>query len=262
MSELKPGTPEYQAEYDKEMKRLEAEAGANTDKKVDKPDTTTSKADDKADEKTAEKKADDAKTETAAELTARVEKAEKALKDTQRWGHENAARVKRLEKEAEDRKHAAKRPEILDANPQLEEAIKHVAGTKADEKPPQEQWFESVTVAIPDVNTLLGDKDFYAQAAAKKAELGSEWDNPLIAIRELSAMRTEHLSKQNVQAAVEAARKDFEVKSKKRTAMEVPGGSGGKDASTTTSKEDEEVKRFRTMSTADLNKERSRVLGY
>lgn len=257
--ELKPGTPEYQEAYDKEMKRLDAEAGKDADKKADKPDEITSKADDKAD-KPAEKKADDVKADP--ETVARLEKLEKALKDTQRWGHDNAAEVKRLKKEAEDRKRAETRPAILDANPGLEDAIKHFvkpAGESSREEG-MAAWRSTVSRAIPDVEQLLGDKDFYAKAAAKKSEFGDEWDDPITAIRELSSIRTEHLSNKSVQVAVEAARKDFEVKSKRRNAMEVPGGSGGDKGAP--AKEDDEVKRFKNMTRAELDKERSRVLGY
>lgn len=243
--ELKPGTPEYQEAYDKEMQRLEAEAKPET-----KPEakTTSEEKPERAPEKLE-----------AVDTTAELAKVQKALKDTQRWGHENAARVKRLEKEAEDRKRQETRPAILEANPGLEDAIKHVAGDRAAETDSRQQWLSTVSTAVPDVEELLGDKDFHAKATAKKSELGSEWDNPLIAIRELSSLKAEHQSLKASQAAVESARKDFEEKSKKRNAMSVPGGSGGKGD---TSSNDDAVKRYATMSTAEFAKERSRVMGY
>jgi hypothetical protein len=257
MADLTPGTPEYKEAYDKEMQRLEAEATKEPEKKPAKEVETTSKADDKADDKPAEKTVE-AKTEADGETKARLERVEKALKDTQRWGHENAAEVKRLKKEAEDRKHAEKRPAILDANEGLEDAIKHVAGSREKTEDPKVVWFSSVSRAIPDVDALLGDQAFYAKAQQRKAEIGAEWDDPLIAIRELSSMRTEHLTQKNVQVAVEAARKDFDEKSQKRNAMKVPGGSGGRDTPT---KEDD-VTRWQTMSSEEFAKARSKVMGY
>lgn len=255
--ELKPGTPEYQEAYDKEIKRLEAAAGKKDAKADDKADTTTS-----ADDKAQAGKSDDAKTETADEIQARLAKVEKALKDTQRWGHENAAEVKRLKKEADERKRREDLAEdpVLKANPGLEETIKRVATPAKTEKAPQEAWLETVARAVPDVEKLLGDPAFHAKAVEKKAELGTDWDDPIIAIRELSSIRTEHLNQKSVTAAVEAARLDFEKKHKKRTAMDVPGGSGGKDAASPQT--DEAVKRYSTMSKADFDKERSRVMGY
>lgn len=262
-TELKPGTPEYDEAYKKEMERLEAEAGKKNAKEV--------KADDKADSNTSEAKsqdkADDGNTESADEIKARLEtaernleKAQKAIRDTQRWGHKNAEEVARLRKDAEERKRTEKRPAILDANEGLEDAIKHVAGTREEVKPaPQELWLHSVSKAIPDVETLLADQAFFAKAKEKQAELGPDWDDPFVAIRELSELKVSHQSEKRAQAAVEAARKDFTKKSKERNAMEVPGGSGGKDQSTTNN---DEAERIRTMSAADFNKMRSKVMGY
>lgn len=254
--ELKPGTPEYQEAYEKEMQRLEAEASGGETKPEAKP-ATTSAPDDKAETKAAEKADEKAKTESADEIRARLASVEKALEDTKRWAHGNAAEVKRLKKEAEERKRTETRPAILDANPGLEDAITHVAGTP--KVPPQEQWIDTVARAIPDVEQLLGDPAFHAKAAAKRTELGGDWDDPITAIRELSSIRTEHLNQKSIQVAVEAARKDFEAKAKKRNAMEVPGGSGGKDAGVV---DDDAVKRYQTMSKTEFDKERSRVMGY
>lgn len=244
---MKPDSPEYQEAYQKEMQRLEAEAGKTTEVVVDKPAATTS-------EKIEEKPVDD----PVKELTAKVEKLDKALKDTQRWGHTNAAEVARLKKAAEDRERTETRPALLDANPGLEDAIKHVAGREKPKEAPEE-WLSTVARALPDVETLLSDQEFHAKAAARRAELGPAWDDPINAIRELSSIRTEHLSQKNATAAVEAARKDFEKKAGKRTAMSVPGGSGGKDAPPD---QDDAVKRYQTMSTVDFEKERQRVMGF
>lgn len=255
MSDLTPGTPEYQEAYDKEMQRLEAEANGAGKKPA--ADAATTSTDDDAKPTKADAKKPDAGTETDDETKQRLAKLEKALKDTQSWGHRNAAEVARLKKEAEERKRAETKPAILEANPGLEDAIKHVA--QVQEAPPVQNWLQSVSHAIPDVEQLLGDQAFFAKAQEKRSEFGAEWDNPLTAIRELSALRTEHLTQRNVQAAVDSARKDFETKAKKRSAMDVPGGSGGKDAVQQT---DDSASRYSTMSKADFDKERARVMGY
>jgi hypothetical protein len=172
-TELKPGTPEYDEAYQKEMQRLEAEAKAATRRtprptRRIPPRTRTSR---KA------TKADDDKTETAGRDQGAAGKAErdlqaaqKAIKDTQRWGHKNAEEVKRLKKEAEDRKRHETAPEILKANPGLEDAIKHVAGARdEDAKPaPKERMARVVAKAIPDIETHLGDQAFFAKAKAKQ----------------------------------------------------------------------------------------------
>lgn len=237
-------TPDEQAAYDKEMQRLEAEAsgkGVETPSKVEEPAK-------------AEAKTDDGKTEVDA-LRAKLESLEKSNSDTKRWAQENATKVKRLEKEAEERKRAETKPAILEANPGLEEAIKHVAGTP---QPGQDNWLQTVARAIPDVETLLSDPGFAAKAQERRSNLGADWDDPLNAIRELTDLKTSHLSNRAVGTAVEAARKDFEAKAKKRGAMHVPGGSGGLDSS----KEVDEAKRWAEMPKAEFDKARSKVMGY
>lgn len=236
-------TPEQQKAYDEEMQRLEAEAAK------DAGVTTAPKADETTEGK------DDAVDETAQ----RLEKLEKALKDTQTWGHRNAAEVKRLKEEAENRKRVETRPAILDANPGLEDAISHVAG-KPKENNQEQVWLDSVGTAIPDLETLLSDASFEQKIKARRGEVGSDWSNPLIAIREIADLKVSHLRDRAVSVASEQARKDFEQKAKKRVGMEVPGGSGGRD--TGKGADDSEVKRFQNMTKADLEKERARVLGY
>lgn len=267
-TELKPGTPEYDEAYQKELQRLEAEAKAKGGKQEAAGDdaTNTSAADAKSKDGA---KADDAKTETLEELKVRLdeeqkarERLEKSLKDTQRWAHQNAGMVKKLQKEAEDRKRGESLAEdpVLKANPGLKEAIEHVAKPRQDDaKPaPQEQWLSSIAKAIPDVETLLADQAFFAKAKAKQAEYGPEWDDPFVAIRELSELKVAHLSEKRTTAAVEQARKDFSTKANKRNAMEMPGGSGGKDSQDQTNA----AEKYRTMSKEEFDKERSRVMGY
>jgi hypothetical protein len=253
MSELVPGTVEYKEAYDKEMQRLEAES--DPIKKVEEEATTSPEVkepENKEVPKTEEKAGLDEDSKK------RLDSLEKALRDTQAWGTRQSQELARLKKEREDEKHNARRPEILDQNPGLEDAIKHVARPVSEEKSPQARWLENVQQAIPDVEKLLGDKGFYEKAQAKRNEFGSDWDNPLVAIRELSELKTEHVKTIAIHGAVEQARKDFEVKSKKRTAMEVPGGSGA----SVQSKTEDEAKKMWDMSEADFQKMRSRTLGY
>lgn len=235
MSDLQPGTPEFKAAYEKEMQRLEA--GAPEDKK---PEPITDKV------------------EQPDEIKVRLEKAEKALKDTQRWAHQSREEVARLKREAEERKKVETRPAILDANPGLEEAIKHVVPSQP-EKSRDEIWLETVNRVIPDVENLLNDQAFHAKAKARQAELGESWMDPLVASRELSDLRAQHLSEQATRGAIEQARKDFEEKSQKRNTMSVPGGSGARAPA---QPKDDGAEKYRTMSNADFAKERARVMGY
>jgi hypothetical protein len=187
------------------------------------------------------------------------ERLEKSLKDTQRWAHQNAGMVKKLQKEAEERKRQETAPGDPEGEPRSRRRDQACCRHDDNAKPePKDEWLASVSKAIPDIETHLGDQAFFAKARARQQELGPDWDDPFVAIRELTELKVAHLSEKRTQAAVEAARKDFESKSKKRNAMEVPGGSGGKDAPKT----DDGAKRYQTMSKEEFDKERARVMGY
>lgn len=228
-------TPEFKAAYDKEMERLQAGA---TDKKVDAPIT-------------------EAKVESPDEMKVRLDKAEKALKDTQRWAHQSREEVAQLKREAEERKHAEARPAILDANPGLEEAIKHVV-PPAPERSKDDIWTDTVSRVVPDVEVLLRDEAFLAKAKSRQAELGESWMDPLVASREFADLKAQHLAEQATKGAIEQARRDFEDKSQKRSTMTVPGGSGARAPAV----KDDGAEKYRTMSKADFDKERARVMGH
>lgn len=246
MSELVPGTPEYQEAYDKEMQRLEAEAKpVEKVEAPEKPEAKTPSDDEKPDDELAK-------------VRKELEVERKRVADTQRWAHQNAERIKRLEREQEERKRNETRPAILDANPGLEDAIKHVAAPTEPAQPPQQGWLDAVATALPDVEDLLNNKAFYDAAQARRNALGAEWDEPLKAIRELSALRTEHVAAQRQEAAKEAARKDYEAKAHKRSAMSVPGGAAGRDVSAPV----DEVQKVWGMSDADFRAQRAKVMGY
>lgn len=256
MADLVPGTPEYKEAYDKEMQRLEAEA----DPKDGKAEITSAE-DDKA-----KGGADDAKPDPVEELRKEIAERDKkfdglnkSLRDTQRWAHRNAERVKALERDLAEERKARTKPEILNANPGLEEAIEHVAGPGRKDAQ-GDPWLNPVSRAIPDIEDLLADPAFHAAAEAKRRELGEDWNDPINAIRELSELKGSHLREKATAAAVEQARKDFEVKAKKRPAMDIPDGSGER---VTQEQRDQqkEAERFRTMPKAEFEKERSKVLG-
>lgn len=247
MSEVKPGTPEYDKAYQDEMTRLEAVAGGKKDE---------TKVESHANDDTP---SNDGKAEVVAKKD--FDTVEKRLKDTQRALHQNTAEIARLRREAEERtrKEAeAKVQPIFDANPGLKEAIQ-IASPKAPEKSNDEVWLDTVSRALPDVDGLLADPDFAAKARQKQVELGASWMDPLVAIRELSELKTQHVTQQATVTAIEAARKDFEEKSKKREAMSVPGSRGGRPAAEAP---DDEAARFRTMTSAEIRAEAARVMGY
>lgn len=262
MPNLVPGTPEYKEAYEAEMKRLEAEA-AKGEKKPGEAETTS------AQDGKGKGGADDAKPDPVEELRKEIAERDKkfdglakSLRDTQRWGHENARMVKKLNAELAEERKARTKPPILDANPGLEQAIEHVAGPEKRDVPEGNTWLDTVTRALPDFNDreLLADDAFFAKVEAKRRELGEDWNDPILAIRELSVLRGSHLSEKASAAAVEQARKDFEAKAKKRPAMDIPDGSGTR-ATQEEKDQQKEAERVRTMPKAEFEKMRSKVLG-
>ena len=148
---MQPGTPEYQKAYDDEMNRLEA---GTEPEKVDDPITEPGKAEEP--EKAPE--AEPEKPDPLADIQARLDKTEKALKDTQAWGTRNAQELAKFRKEQEEHAHKASRPLILDEQPELEEAIRHVAGVQSTNEggalEPQ-AWVRQVMETLPDISTFM-----------------------------------------------------------------------------------------------------------
>ena len=173
--------------------------------------------------------------------------------------HANAAELKRLKKERDDAEHAKNRPEMLDDDEfsGLEEAIKYVAGKPVETQADEKEWSDVVGEALPDIEKMLDDDAFREKANQIREQLGSDWDNPLIAVRELGKLREETLRAEAVTKAVEAAKADFAKKKKGLNAMDVPGGTGkGSPA------KPDGVKEIESMSDADFQKQRDKVLGY
>jgi hypothetical protein len=198
--------------------------------------------------------------ERIARLEAEVTSTKKALNDTKGWASRNAAEVKRLRTEQEERDRKANRPQVLDDNPGLEEAVRYVTGAPAAGKPAHDPdaWAEAVGTALPGLDALLEQNaDLHAKATAKARELGEAWNDPLVAIRELSALQLEHERASVAVAARDAAARDFAKRKQQQTAMTVPSGGASRQPPTV-----DQAKRYETMSSADFQKERAKVLGF
>lgn len=247
---------EYDAIYQAEMDKLNAAAGTNepTTEADDTngPDDTTA-ADAQA---PANAEADD----PIKKLEARLASTEKALNDTKAWASRNAADVKRMRKEQEERERAANRPQVLDDNPGLEEAIRHVSGARPASSPDEAQqtWANTVATALPDLDALLEQNpELQVKAKALAQQLGDDWDNPIIAIRELGRLQRDHERAATSVAAQEAARRDFQQKGQKKMAMQVPSGSPTRQPAKV-----DPVKEIEDMSDADFHKMRAKTLGF
>jgi hypothetical protein len=269
------GAQSYDEIYQAEMARLDAEAAAANGATTPGAASTTSTTEPAPNAEPAPAAAvaadpapgattGEPKPETLEERFARLERehegTKKALNDTKAWASRSAAEVKRLKKEQEERDRRANRPQVLDDNPGLEEAVRYVTGAPAAGKPAHDPdaWADAVGTALPGLDALLEQNpELTAKAQAKAKELGEAWSDPLVAIRELSALQIEHERTRVAAAAREAAARDFENRKKQQTAMTVPGGGASRQAPPV-----DAAKRYETMSSADFEKERRRVMGY
>lgn len=253
---------EYQAEYDKAMAALEAEEDGKAAPATTEPEPQLEPTPEPQPEPQAEPVKAEPQGETIEQLRERLAAQEKALKDTQRWAHENAAALKRLQQEREAAEREAKKPQILEDIPGLEEAVKYVAEAPKPQETvnPEVAWLEAIAKAHPDVNDLLNDQAFYQSVEARRQSAGADWNDPLVAIREITAAKLERAESVKA-AAIEQARRDYEVKQTQKAAMQVPGGHAGAAPRETDSQADM-VKRYQTMSDEEFAKEVARVTGF
>lgn len=246
-------SPEYQEAYQAAWAELDAKAGVTTD-----PATTDAEAEAAGEEDATEV---DPVAKRFEELETKAARQEKALKDTQRAFHASQKELAALRKQREEEARAASRPALLDNVPGLEDAVRHVTQTASEEMTPARLdavWFDSVQGALPDLEELLNDEGFEKAAAARRDELGDEWRNPIVAIRELGALRTQHVMAKAVEEATARARADAAKNHKELLALRVPGGSGRGSVERAA---DKSVDAVWKMTPQEAEIERQRVLG-
>jgi hypothetical protein len=250
---------EYQKEYDEAAAALDAAAQATTargaDGKFVKAEPEPEKAPEKTPEPTPEPKPE--QPDPLADIRADLEATKKALKDTQAWGTKNAQEVARLKKESDERKRQAERPAILDANPELEAAIRHVVPQPAVEAvDAHAQWNAIVEAAHPGIFDKTIDPELEAALMKRLGALGQQVQDPLIAIREITAEKLAFTERQvGKRFAAESA------KLAQKSAMSVPGAGAGSGVMTQPDKDLAEVQRIQNMSDKDFQAEVRRVRG-
>ena len=193
------------------------------------------------------------------ELRTRLEKAEKVAQDNKAWGTRQAQELAVLKRERDQQQREAIRPAILDANPDLADAIRYVASDPAprnQEAEQQQNWQSIVEKAHPGIFSTDIDPELETALVTRLGALGEQRSDPLLVIREITAEKVAHAERQmGKRFAVESA------KLAAKSAMTVPGsGSGG--ARTTTDPDAEAIQRIQKMSDADFRKEVARVKGY
>ena len=248
MSELSPDQ-QYQKEYDEAAAALDAAAAGKKPEAITEPVKVVEPAE-----------SPDPAVDPLAEIRAELEKTQKALKDTQSWGTKQSQRLAEIERERQQQQRDATKPAILDANPELADAIRYVANDPAPQQKAndtQNQWQAIVASAHPGIFDVSIDPDLEKAIVARRDAVGNDWHDPLVAIREITAEKLAHTERIVGQRyAAESA------KLAQKSAMSVPGAgvSTGNRAAPTAAQE--EVERILKMSDADFAKEVKRVKGY
>lgn len=239
-------TTEYQQEYDKAAAELEAAANPATTapatpEEVVEPEVKTPPVDE------------------LAEIKARLEKAEKIAKDNQAWATRAAQEAAQLRREREQQQREASRPAILDANPELADAIRHVVSDPAPRQQQEdelENWRKTIDAAHPGIFSIDIDPELEKDLQQRLEQLGEAGRNPLEAIRVITEGKLAHAERQiGKRFAAESA------KMAQKSAMSVPGA-GRSGAPAPVDAALAEVQRFQNMSDAEFQKEVRRVKGY
>lgn len=248
---------EYQKEYDAAAAKLEAAADGKQPEAITAPEPEPVKA-----PEPEPAKAEEAApvVDELAELRAKFEKAEKALKDTQAWGTKNAQELAALKREREQAQRDAAKPAILDANPDLADAIKYVTSDPAPQQEAESKrqaWFQAIDTAHPGIFAADADPELVEALVAKRDASGGAWDDPLVAIRDISAEKLAFAERQiSKRFAVESA------KQAEKSAMSVPGAGSGGAVRKPVDADLEAVQRIQNMSDADFAKEVRKAKGF
>lgn len=255
---------QYQKEYDAAAAALEAAANGQTVATTAEPEVKTEPI---AETPAVEVKTEDPATqpevkheETAEELRIRLEKAEKALKDTQAWGTKKAQELARIQRERELAQREASKPQILETNPEIEDAIRYVVSDPtpqihAEDK--RNEYLEIVDKAHPGIFSADADPELVDAILARQKTGGADWSDPLVAIAEITAEKLAHAERQfSKRFEAEAA------KLQQKSAMSIPTASSTPVAPQQANKQIEEVNRIMKMSDAEFAAEVRRVKGY
>jgi len=257
---------EYQKEYDAARADLDAAAQATTARGADGKFVAKEEAQAEPVAATTDApavetaKAEPTEQESLAELRERVAKAEKMAKDNQAWATRLAQERAQERREREAAEREAKRPAILDANPELAEAIRHVVSDptqKNEVAAANETWKSTIEKAHPGIFDTSIDPELEKAVMKRFDALGAEVQDPLIAIREITEEKLAQAQRQVGQRlAAEVARQG------KVSAMAVPGAGAGGGSRATPDSELVAVNRIKNMTDAEFRREVARVKGY
>lgn len=263
-------TPEYKEAYDKAMEELNNPVAIPVeDEKTD----ALEEVQEPVVEDTDTPAVDDVQAKIA-DMERQIASTGKALEDTKKWGHGLSKKVKELTQKLETAT-KAERPALLDQVEGLQDAIdyavKAAIPTNQEEddftpppidEPPKNTWIETVSAALPDLEAMLNDAELNAKAKALQALHSNEWSNPVVAIRYLSNLRTEHITTKAVREALAATSAKQIESQQRKDSMRVPSGNGSKAGRSGTIDLVNDAEAVRNMTHDQFTKLRSKTLGY
>jgi len=199
-------------------------------------------------------------TDEIAELRARVERAEKMARDNQAWATKAAQEAAALRRQQEQRDREAAKPAILDANPELAEAIRYVATDPV----PQQQiadrqaaFQSTIEKAHPDAFAADMPEELQQSIAKAWEGLGAAAADPLEVVRVITQEKLAYTERQvGKRFAAEAARQQ------QKSAMSVPSPGASSVATAPADAALAEVQRISKMSDREFEAEVRRVRGY
>lgn len=253
MSDLSP--EEYEKQYQAAMTELDAGAAPAIppQKEEEKP------ADTPAPPTEAPKEETPPPVDEVAAARERIAALEKQVADNKAWATKEAQRRAELERKWEEEQRRASRPAILDEQPELVEAIRHVVTDPAPQRQAEQAhqtWMQTIEAVHPGIFAADADKELVDALVAKREADPEAWNDPLVAIRDITAEKLAFNERQTAKRlAAEYAQKAA------KSAMSVPSPGGGV-ARAPVDPEVEKANRIKSMSDADFDAERRKVLGY
>jgi hypothetical protein len=195
-----------------------------------------------------------------AEALARAERAEKIARDNQAAFTKAAQEAAALRRAQEQRDREANKPAILDANPDLVDAIRYVANDPA----PQQQaeaakaaFQSTIEKAHPDAFSTEMDPELQQAIAQRWQGLGDDAQDPLNVVRVITEEKLAFHERQvGKRFAAEAARQQ------EKSAMSVPSPGASSVATAPVDTALAEVQRISKMTDREFEAEVRRVRGY
>jgi hypothetical protein len=260
---------EYKQEYDKAAAELDAAASATTARDAggrfakapapeETPAPTPAPNPEPAPVVQEVKEEPKEQPDPLGEIKAELERTKKIARDNQaaftRLAQENA----RIRREQEQREREANRPALLDANPGLADAIRHVVTEPVEQQPdPRAAWTAAVDEAHPGIFQLPNEDDLVQAVAARAQKDPDLWASPLGASRIITEEKLAAAERQlGKRFAAETARQT------EKSAMSVPGAGAGSVAKAPVDAQLAEVTRIRNMSDKDFAAEVRRAKGF